>query len=163
MQMKDATAKNQLAGYEDEKDGNYKMRYTTSPKKGYIVKPKKGEIKYENYNQKNPDKFIQNINKQELEVVEFQTGRKAAGSPIKVTKKTMTRAEEVSYFDYSQQYDVSQALSSAERHKEDPFDAVEEEYSEPINIEQRQATEEAERDVSPVGMNRSSHLIEGRM
>jgi hypothetical protein len=39
----------------------------------------------------------------------------------------------------------------------------EEEFSEPINIEQRQATEEAERDVSPVGMNRSSHLIEGRM
>ena len=54
-----------------------------------------------------------------------------------------------------------------------PFDAPEEEeeeFSEPINvnIEQRQETEEVEeenreREVSPNAMNRSSHLIEGRM
>jgi hypothetical protein len=95
MKMKDATAKNQIAGYEDEKGEGYKMRYTTSPKKGYIVKPKKGEIKYDKYKEKHADKFMDRIAKQELEIVELEAGRMAAGSPIKVSKKTITRGEEV--------------------------------------------------------------------
>jgi len=63
MQMKEATANNQMVGYEDEKDQTYKMRYTTSPKKGYIVKPKKGEIKYDQYKERKAEKFVDKIAK----------------------------------------------------------------------------------------------------
>lgn len=35
------------------------MRYTTSPKKGYIVKPTKGEINYDKYKEKKADRFVQ--------------------------------------------------------------------------------------------------------
>ena len=59
--MKDATSKNQCAGYDEEHDGKYKMRYTTSPKKGYIVKPTKGEINYDKYKEKKADKFVHQI------------------------------------------------------------------------------------------------------
>lgn len=94
--MKDATSKNACAGYEDEHDGKYQLRYTTSPKKGYIVKPVKGQINYDNYKEKKADKFINKIANQELEIVELEARRSTAGSPVKVQKKLMTRAAEVS-------------------------------------------------------------------
>jgi hypothetical protein len=38
--------------------GEYKIIYTTSPKKSYVVVPENGEIKYEKYKERDNDKLL---------------------------------------------------------------------------------------------------------
>lgn len=62
VQLKNAAAKHQMIGaLEGIRDDRYALQYITCPDKSYIVRPEEGQIKYEDYTEKQTDKLIKKI------------------------------------------------------------------------------------------------------
>ena len=60
--MKNTTAKHHNIEHDEGMyDEKYQLKYTTSPKRSYVVKPDEGEINYEKYSPKRTDKLVEKI------------------------------------------------------------------------------------------------------
>jgi hypothetical protein len=83
-------------------DGNYSLQYTTCPEKSFIVTPADGTIKYEEYNEKSPEAFVDKVISAKIEKIEIaeelapksdnkKRRHYSSRSPIKISREHCTR------------------------------------------------------------------------
>ena len=100
VQMKNATSKHHvIEAKKGIKDQHYHIQYTTCPDKSYVIKPDKGEIKYEAYTKKQTHQLVNKILNGTVKEVSLAESAKnpkrrlKADSPVRIKEKHCKRAQ----------------------------------------------------------------------